>query len=116
MSLPSAYSGALKHDPEKCFPGFRERSCSKLARPEHRHWVIKDGAGAFRDFTSNDETAGSSDTLSMIPKSGYRFPAFAKPASAGEGRSEKIMLKQQTQREMAKAISLANALKAIRHR
>jgi hypothetical protein len=40
----------------------------------------------------------------MIPKSGYRFPACAKPsqfrvlsfeASAGEGRSEKIMLKQQ---------------------
>ena len=30
----------------------------------------------------------------MIPKSGYRFPAFAKPASAGEGRSEKIMRKQ----------------------
>jgi len=24
---------------------------------------------------------------------GNRFPAFAKPASAGEGRSEKIMLK-----------------------
>ncbi|HEY2244585.1 MAG: hypothetical protein WAV38_03385 [Xanthobacteraceae bacterium] len=41
---------------------------------------------------------------SMIPKSGYRFPACAKPwlpiavpfdASAGEGRSEKIMLRQQ---------------------
>jgi hypothetical protein len=32
----------------------------------------------------------------MIPKSGNRFPAFAKPASAGEGRSEKIMLKQQS--------------------
>jgi hypothetical protein len=41
----------------------------------------------------------------MIPKSGYRFPACAKPrqrlcarleASAGEGRSEKIMLKEQT--------------------
>jgi hypothetical protein len=31
----------------------------------------------------------------MIPKSGHRFPAFAKPASAGEGRSEKIMLKEQ---------------------
>jgi len=30
----------------------------------------------------------------MIRKSGNRFPAFAKPASAGEGRSEKIMLKQ----------------------
>jgi hypothetical protein len=39
----------------------------------------------------------------MIPKSGYRFPACAKPwqgwsfwldASAGEGRSEKIMLQQ----------------------
>jgi hypothetical protein len=38
----------------------------------------------------------------MIPKSGYRFPACAKPsnhpfirpdASAGEGRSEKIVLK-----------------------
>jgi len=27
----------------------------------------------------------------MIPKSGYRFSAFAKPASAGEGRSDKIM-------------------------
>jgi hypothetical protein len=42
----------------------------------------------------------------MIPKSGYRFPACAKPwlpiavpfdASAGEGRSEKIMLRQQAQ-------------------
>jgi hypothetical protein len=40
----------------------------------------------------------------MIPKTGYRFSACAKPrqrpsvrveASAGEGRSEKIMLKQQ---------------------
>src|SRR5580698_7753502 len=30
----------------------------------------------------------------MIPKSGYQFPAFAKPASAGEGRSDKIMLKR----------------------
>jgi hypothetical protein len=38
----------------------------------------------------------------MIPKKpvldsisdGDRFPAFAKPASAGEGESEKIMLKQ----------------------
>jgi hypothetical protein len=39
----------------------------------------------------------------MIPKSGYRFPACAKlgqprcvrlEASAGEGRSEKIMLKK----------------------
>jgi hypothetical protein len=39
----------------------------------------------------------------MIPKSGYRFPACAKPsnhvfirpdASAGEGRSETIMLEQ----------------------
>jgi hypothetical protein len=27
----------------------------------------------------------------MIPKSGNRFPAFAKPALAGEGRSDKIM-------------------------
>jgi hypothetical protein len=26
----------------------------------------------------------------MIPKCGRRFPAFAKPASAGEGRSDKI--------------------------
>jgi hypothetical protein len=39
----------------------------------------------------------------VIPKSGHRFPACAKPfnqpfirldASAGEGRSEEIMLKQ----------------------
>jgi hypothetical protein len=27
----------------------------------------------------------------MIPKSGNRFAAVAKPASAGEGRSEEIM-------------------------
>ena len=30
----------------------------------------------------------------MIPKSGDRFPAFAKPASAGEGRSGRIMRKK----------------------
>ena len=38
----------------------------------------------------------------MIPKSmsstpiedGHRFPAFAKPASAGEARSDKIMRKR----------------------
>jgi hypothetical protein len=30
----------------------------------------------------------------MNPKSGYWFPAFAKPASAGEARSDKIMLKK----------------------
>jgi len=30
----------------------------------------------------------------MIPKSGNRFSAFAKPASAGEGRLDKIMCKQ----------------------
>jgi hypothetical protein len=30
----------------------------------------------------------------MMPKSVTRFPAFAKPASAGEGRSDKIMRKQ----------------------
>jgi hypothetical protein len=44
----------------------------------------------------------------MIPKSGYRFPACAKPsrgpiirldASAGEGRSEKIMLHQKLERD-----------------
>jgi hypothetical protein len=46
----------------------------------------------------------------MIPKKpaadlirgGNRFPAFAKPASAGEGRSEKIMLKQKRERYPAK--------------
>jgi hypothetical protein len=30
----------------------------------------------------------------MIAKRGSRFPAFAKPDSAGEARSEKIMLKR----------------------
>jgi hypothetical protein len=29
----------------------------------------------------------------MIQKSGNRFPAFEKPASAGEARSDKIMRK-----------------------
>jgi hypothetical protein len=45
----------------------------------------------------------------MIPKSGDRFPACAKPrqtfvlafdASAGEGRSEKTMLKQKARVEV----------------
>ncbi len=30
----------------------------------------------------------------MIPKSGYRFAAYAKPASAGEGRSDQIVRKE----------------------
>ena len=30
----------------------------------------------------------------MIPKNGNRFPAFAKPASAGEARSEKTTRKK----------------------
>jgi hypothetical protein len=29
----------------------------------------------------------------MNPKSGNQFPAFAKPASAGKGRSEKFLRK-----------------------
>jgi hypothetical protein len=29
-----------------------------------------------------------------LTRDGNRFPAFAKPASAGEGRSDKIMRKQ----------------------
>jgi hypothetical protein len=45
----------------------------------------------------------------MIPESGRRFPACAKPrqplavsfdASAGEARSEKIMLKQEAKNEI----------------
>jgi hypothetical protein len=32
------------------------------------------------------------------PESGNRFPAFAKPASAGEGRSGKIMRDSKTLR------------------
>jgi hypothetical protein len=44
----------------------------------------------------------------MIPKSGYRFPACAKPfaqfvawvdASAGEGRSDNIMLQDNLKRD-----------------
>jgi hypothetical protein len=54
---------------------------------------------------------------SMIPKSGTRFPAYAKPrqplalsfdASAGEARSEKIMRKQK-----AKAKCLFNIMSVI---
>src|SRR5438270_10713921 len=52
----------------------------------------------------------------MIPKNGYRFPACAKPgqlfvrsfdASAGEGRSERIMPRQNAKRngDSTKAIS-----------
>jgi hypothetical protein len=32
----------------------------------------------------------------MIPKNGTRFPAFAKPASAGEARPEKIVPNDET--------------------
>jgi len=32
----------------------------------------------------------------MIPKSGHRFSAFAKPASAGEAWSDKIMRKEKS--------------------
>jgi hypothetical protein len=47
----------------------------------------------------------------MIPKSGNRFPAFAKPASAGkgelasagEGRSDKIMLNEKNAHEGQRA-------------
>jgi hypothetical protein len=34
----------------------------------------------------------------MIPKSGYRFAAFAKPASAGEARSDEIVLQENPER------------------
>jgi hypothetical protein len=37
----------------------------------------------------------------MIPKNGNRFPAFAKPASAGEGRPDEIVLKE-NRREVAR--------------
>jgi hypothetical protein len=40
----------------------------------------------------------------MIPNSGNRFPAFAKPASAGEGRSEKITLKRTSPRQAAEFV------------
>jgi hypothetical protein len=40
-----------------------------------------------------DKNMRSQGIQSMIPKSGNRFPAFAKPASAGGGRSDKIVLK-----------------------
>ena len=36
--------------------------------------------------------------LKHDPESGYRFPAFAKPASAGEARSGKIMLNNKLKR------------------
>jgi cyanate lyase len=54
----------------------------------------------------------------MIPKSGYRFSACAKPcqrlvlsinASAGEGRSEKIMLKEQAPQARRPAMASAMA-------
>ena len=32
-------------------------------------------------------------------RGGYRFPAFAKPASADEARSQKTMLKQKARRK-----------------
>jgi hypothetical protein len=53
----------------------------------------------------------------MIPKSGNRFPACAKPykwfdprsyATAGEGRSEKIMLKQKSQNKRVAARKAGN--------
>jgi hypothetical protein len=55
----------------------------------------------------------------MIPKSGYRFPAGAKPghpvalagnASAGEGRSEKIMFKKKAMRRRLSVLALMATL------
>ncbi|MFZ0844332.1 MAG: hypothetical protein WAM62_00965, partial [Pseudolabrys sp.] len=43
--------------------------------------------------TTTPAPSDATRETSMIPKSGYRFPAFAKPATAGEGRSDKIMRK-----------------------
>src|SRR6185437_2008389 len=37
----------------------------------------------------------------MIPKNGHRFPAVAEPASAGEGRSEKIRRTKSTRKMQA---------------
>jgi outer membrane biosynthesis protein TonB len=48
----------------------------------------------------------------MIPKSGNRFPAYAKPASAGEGRSEKIMRKH-NMRRMQRIVMLAIMIAAL---
>ena len=54
----------------------------------------------------------------MIPKSpsstpigdGNRFPAFAKPASAGEGRSDKIMRKKADYFSMGKPTMLPHSV------
>jgi hypothetical protein len=42
----------------------------------------------------NESMIPKKTALGLDPTGGYRFPAFAKPASAGGGRSEKIMLKR----------------------
>jgi hypothetical protein len=46
-----------------------------------------------------DRRGGSQSMIPKMPvpdliRDGYRFPAFAKPVSAGEGSSEKVMLKR----------------------
>ena len=65
-----------------------------LLAPEQSEFV--DG-GEVRHYWSCDSCGRDSQTSvaftahqGVIPKSGTRFPAFAKPASAGEGRSDKI--------------------------
>jgi hypothetical protein len=46
-----------------------------------------------KDHAREKSTIPKKPVLDLIGD-GNRFPAFAKPASAGEGRSEKIMRKE----------------------
>jgi virginiamycin B lyase len=68
-----------------------------LQRAPGRVWIAGDPPGnAWLHRPARQFKEGESPPFlfeSMIPKSGDRFPAFAKPASAGEGRSDKIMRK-----------------------
>ena len=56
--------------------------------------VIRKGLIDKEKIDPHDDPFGTERAWTMIPKSGNRFPAFAKPASAGEARSDKIMRKQ----------------------
>src|SRR5688572_1592562 len=49
----------------------------------------------------------------MIQRSGNRFPAFAKPASAGEGRSDKIMRKHEEPHRRAFLLLTGGSLMGI---
>jgi hypothetical protein len=58
MSLPSAYSGALGHDPEKWFPGFSGKIMLQTGAAGTSSLGYQDGGRRFRDLSQRTKSHG----------------------------------------------------------